>query len=561
MTFVGKRLSIADPGAIACTIYLLAQAHSADLAAAAGWHALELGCDDDQVIIALADVLQVQTSPRQTAPVMMRQRSLEHRSAAFLIKLADHYRTSGQGFLAEDFLRGLVRRGRNDLVLRLAEHWFESQDWRSARELLRRLALDQMTPYTVYLTGRCSVSLLLEDEVVEAVEILLTLPDVGRSYAALLQCVWAWRVGDPAAAARSCPDGEFPPLMTRDAAALRAATVAPLTIPPRTSAGVWRDIGARGNLPNILGIGMQRTATTWLWKQLRKHPDVQARTFKELAFFSGHFDSPNRPGSDLRDAVLGEAGDLYWQGPTRSLQHYRGLFEDTKRFRVDNSPDYAELPAEAVARVRDILGPDVKIILSVRDPVDRSWSNLKYDLTYTGEHPLNFSFAQRTAAFCSAATLRRCDYVSVLETWRRFFTNIKVLFVDDIIARPGDTLADLSRFVGFDSSIGDDCAAPVNITDSIDLPRDDRMFLFGLHQHTYDAAEAVLGGPALGWRSRQRALLDAAAGQMSDKSRADLRTTSNGDNALAYMGDLRDASRKTSDHSHSIVPGGLLVMS
>jgi hypothetical protein len=67
---------------------------------------------------------------------MMLGRGVEGRSTAFLIKLADHYRTAGRAFLAEDLLRQQVRAGRRDLAVRLAEHWVEFGDWRSARELL-----------------------------------------------------------------------------------------------------------------------------------------------------------------------------------------------------------------------------------------------------------------------------------------------------------------------------------------------------------------------------------------------------------------------------------------
>jgi len=507
LAFVSERLSVPDPGTVACTIYLLAQAQSADLAAAAGWHAVELGCDDDHVIIALADVLQMQTHPRQTAPAMMQQRASDRRSTGFLVKLADHYWARGQAFLAEDVLRDMIGRGRRDLMLRLGEHWFQQRNWRSARDLLQQLTPDQTTAYIIYLMARCSAALLLEDEVIQAIDALTRLPGPGPHYAALLRSVWIWRVGDPVAAVKSCPEGDFPPLVARDAVALRCANVTATPARLQAPTGIWRNIGSREDLPNVLGIGMQRTATSWLWRQLRKHPDVHARTFKELVFFNDPFGTVDMISGELRDADLGEAGDLYWQGPTRNLLHYRQMFKDRKPFRIDISPSYGEMPEEAVGRVREILGPDVKIILSVRDPVERSWSNLKLDLRWTGEHPLSLSFMQRTALYRNVATLRRCDYASILRSWRRFFHHIKIVFMDDVIASPNETLADLHGFLGLSSWVGDDPSVPVNITDTIDMPRDDRMFLFGLHQPTYQATEAELGGPALGWRQRQLALL------------------------------------------------------
>src|SRR6516164_6089657 len=100
LRYIGQRWSELDTGAIACTIYLLGEARSADDGAAAGWYALELGCGDDGVIIALADVVQSQSHPHRRASAIMRERLSIYRSTAFLVKLADHYRTEGHAFLA-----------------------------------------------------------------------------------------------------------------------------------------------------------------------------------------------------------------------------------------------------------------------------------------------------------------------------------------------------------------------------------------------------------------------------------------------------------------------------
>jgi hypothetical protein len=212
--------------------------------------------------------------------------------------------------------------------------------------------------------------------------------------------------------------------------------------------------------------------------------------------------------ANIRGLELSEAELLYWQGPIRSIRHYLNLFDAGKPFRVDISPSYGELPDQAVARIRDTLGPDVKIILSVRDPVERSWSNLKFDLSATGENPLKLSFAERVALYKTVSTMRRCDYASVLRRWQRFFDNIEVVFFDDIVAQPGIVLSRVQRFIGLTAWAAEAPCLPVNATNETAMPLPDRLFLFGLHQATYDASETVLGGPAVSWRRRQLELLD-----------------------------------------------------
>jgi hypothetical protein len=506
--FVGEQCAIPDPGAIACAIYLLAQSHGVDLAATAGWRALELGRDEDVVIIALADVLRAQEKPKQSAARLMRERCSEQRSQAFLVKLADHYRTGGQAFLTEACLRDFIRRGRKDLRIRLAEHWVEMQDWRSARALLAEPTPDEPTANTLYLSGRSAIGLLQENEVMQAVAQLGGLPQPGPRYADLLRSVWQWRIGDTAEATKLCPEGAFPPLMERDAATLRRARSehCPAAVDSSLSGG-WRGIRAQAKLPNALCIGMQRTATTWLWRQLRHHPDIHTTPYKEPVFFSDPFPSLDGHISDLRDHDLGEAGRRYWQGPTRNIGRYAALFASDKPVRLDVSPSYGELPEESVAMVAELLGGGTRIILCVRDPVERSWSNLKYELQATGAHPMSLSFAERAALYGNVATLRRCDYALVLRTWRRFFHNIEIVFLDDVAARPEAVMARLRRFLALSPSSGEDESHPVNSSASIEMPAADRAFLFGLHQQNYAASEAELGGPALHWRERQLRLI------------------------------------------------------
>jgi Sulfotransferase family len=494
----------ADSDAIACAIYLIASAHSADLAAAAGWCASDLGCDDDGVLIALSDALCSQRRPRQAAASMMRERGVEGRSTAFLVKLADHYRTAGRAFLAEDFLREQVRRGRRDLSVRLAEHWAEFGDWRSARDLLRGLPPEETTPASLYLLGRSCAGLLLEDEVVRAIEGLLAAPEPGPRFAGLLRSVWTWRVGDPRAAVARCPAGNYPPLLQRDADMLRNAGLGEATSAPAyVETGVWRDSEARDDLPNVLGIGMQRTGTTWIFEHLGRDPDAHTLPFKEAVFFDDLFRRPEGFLPDKYEADFGALGRLYWSGPTRSLRHYRALFRSEKPFRLDFSPSYGELPEEAVRSIRMLLAPDTKVILSVRDPVERSWSNFLFNLKLCGLNPADFSFSERIALYRNVATLRRCDYAAVARTWRTFFGRVEVVFMDDIEARPCDVLSKVRRFLGMSERGQNRGFTRVNASYDADMPREDRIFLFGLHQSNYDASEAELGGPALGWRRRQ----------------------------------------------------------
>lgn len=106
-------------------------------------------------------------------------------------------------------------------------------------------------------------------------------------------------------------------------------------------------------LPTFLGIGVPRGGTTWLHTWLASHPDVcMPSQRKELRFFDRHFDKG--PG---------------W---------YETFFcstEEAGRYRAigEISPQYLYCH-ECPERIRTIL-PDAKLVLMLRHPVDRAYSN------------------------------------------------------------------------------------------------------------------------------------------------------------------------------------------
>ena len=102
--------------------------------------------------------------------------------------------------------------------------------------------------------------------------------------------------------------------------------------------------------PDFLGLGVQKGGTTSLDAMLRQHPDVLLPDRKELQFFSLHYS-------------LGEA----WYGAQfAAAQPGQCCGEIT--------PYYLFHPL-APARIQDLL-PDVKLIVLLRDPVERALSQL-----------------------------------------------------------------------------------------------------------------------------------------------------------------------------------------
>ena len=122
-----------------------------------------------------------------------------------------------------------------------------------------------------------------------------------------------------------------------------------------------------GRRPAFLGIGAQKAGTTWLHHVLMQHPDLCLPHSKETHFF--------------------ETPEVFEKGP----QWYTSLFSHAEPHQLcgEVTPGYLwtappeeqwKLPwhnshrADIPTRVRDVLGPDIKLIVILRNPVDRAVS-------------------------------------------------------------------------------------------------------------------------------------------------------------------------------------------
>ncbi|NRB19216.1 MAG: sulfotransferase [Rhodobacteraceae bacterium] len=117
--------------------------------------------------------------------------------------------------------------------------------------------------------------------------------------------------------------------------------------------------------PAFYVVGAARSGTTALWSWLRRHPDVFLPTVKEPGFFaySGRSAVPRR----------GPYDPDYVAEITTTAQAYYRLYEPMEgRLSGDVSPIYL-IDAEAAGRIAETR-PDARIVILLRDPVSRAFS-------------------------------------------------------------------------------------------------------------------------------------------------------------------------------------------
>lgn len=178
---------------------------------------------------------------------------------------------------------------------------------------------------------------------------------------------------------------------------------------------------------DFLGIGAQKSGTSWLYENLKRHPGVFIPDFKEIHYWDTH----HRRGLD-------------WY-----LGHFKPAPEGTRRGEI--TPAYGILKPELIAEVRDLF-PAVRLFFIMRNPVERAWSAARMALRHADMTAGEASDRWFIDFFDCQGTRRRSDYRACLQAWRAVFPEEQVLWLlfDDLVRDPRDILRRVALHVGAD---------------------------------------------------------------------------------------------------------------
>lgn len=181
---------------------------------------------------------------------------------------------------------------------------------------------------------------------------------------------------------------------------------------------------ARPIRPTYVGIGAQKCASTWLHRILAEHPQVAVPGIKEIDFFSYHFD--------------------------HGYQWYERCFHGAvlERARGEISPSYFSDPA-VPGRVARYL-PGAKILLSLRDPVERALSNHRHEVRVGHLTGADLSF--ETGLKNNPMYVEQGLYATHLRNWLQHFdrADILIILMEDIETVPQAVCANVYQFLGVD---------------------------------------------------------------------------------------------------------------
>lgn len=267
--------------------------------------------------------------------------------------------------------------------------------------------------------------------------------------------------------------------------------------------------------PDFIGIGLQKAGTRWLYHQLQAHPQFWMPPIKEFHFFDRPF--PHRQTLERVTGKERPARDLLFlervAGLRRlaghSMQTYASLFDMADGLITgDITPAYGGLEDDKIAEIAEAF-PSTKIVLMLRDPISRVWSNLN-DMANKDKVSHEALMSARGLASCfDAGIVNRGTFPSrVYERWARAFGEDRChfFFMDDVISDGAATRDRIIHTLGGDPALGGS-EIPASHNNKagrsrVEMTEEARHFLNGIFSAEFEACARLFGGPALTWADK-----------------------------------------------------------
>ena len=179
-------------------------------------------------------------------------------------------------------------------------------------------------------------------------------------------------------------------------------------------------------LPNFMIGGVQKGGTTWMYRTLKRHPQIFLSELKELDFF-------------WRESLYAKGLDWY-------AEHFQDAGGAKAMGEVTPTYLYSEAAPERIAKAL----PGVKLIFSLRNPVDRAYSAYRHNRRRLAESlPFEEAIRQEGIGY-----IPRGFYYQQLKRYHQYFPkeNILILIYEEFSKDPVAGFKQCFQFLGVDDS-------------------------------------------------------------------------------------------------------------
>ncbi|MBS3738592.1 MAG: sulfotransferase [Psychroflexus sp.] len=203
--------------------------------------------------------------------------------------------------------------------------------------------------------------------------------------------------------------------------------------------------------PNFVIVGFPKCGTTSLHYYLDNHPEIFMPKQKELHYFTAKI---------LTSQNKGPGDNIVNQFHINSFQAYKQHFKKAQKKHKaigDASPSYINYP-ETIPDIKEKLGADIKIIIVLRDPIRRAFSNY---LHLVRENREKLSFFEALKAEEQRMKMGYSDfwyykwnslYAKKIEIFKKAFDEVYVMTNENLKQNPLESIQNLYKFLGVDAT-------------------------------------------------------------------------------------------------------------
>jgi len=204
------------------------------------------------------------------------------------------------------------------------------------------------------------------------------------------------------------------------------------------------------NLPDCLIVGAAKSGSTALFQILSQYDDVSASSIKEPWFFSF-----------MDEGLESKYDELY----ITNFKKYTSLFKNSdEKISLEASVTYLYLASKSIENIKSVYGEkykDVKIVIILRNPIDRAWSqyqminrdqNNHLSLEEIVEKNLNNELIYKYPTEKIGHDLIGFGmYSNSVNKFIDNFNNVKIIIYDDFINNYTQTIKSLKEFLNIES--------------------------------------------------------------------------------------------------------------
>ena len=228
--------------------------------------------------------------------------------------------------------------------------------------------------------------------------------------------------------------------------------------------------------PTFLIVGAAKAGSTLLFEHMQQHPQIYMNVKAPKFLIFDAIDYPHG-GPDVDKITY-----------IKTWAEYQASFAkaETGQHIGEASASYLYQYQAAIPNIKKYLGDDVRIIMSLREPVSRAFSAYANQVR-DGFEPLSFREAlaaepQRIAENYPFIWHYQAAgyYHEQVKAYQEAFEHVHVILFDDIKARLPEVMAEAYRFLGVDDTFTSDYSRKTNVSGK---PKSQSLYNFVFQQN------------------------------------------------------------------------------